>query len=163
MRRKNTLAYYFFILLFFLTISTTARAQSNVYVLLPSLPLYGTVSFNGSEPIEIKGDIKKVKSSASLPYDLITYTDCYRKCIIKEEGKVLLSYTGYFKNVVSGDIYNFVSEIQIDVEDGNSYYVKIDRHGFNDQKLTLISEKSAQKFFRKKGCVMLPDYSVESL
>lgn len=144
--------------------SMSAQAQGNVIFMMPSLPMYGTITVNGEQPFELKGDVKKVhKAGSVMKYDMIEYTDCYRKCIIKGEGNVLFSYEGSFRNSVSGDIYKYASEIQIDIEDGKTYYVLVERHGFNDQKLSIIPEKKAQKFMKKKNCVELPDVVIESL
>lgn len=144
--------------------SFQAMAQSTVVFMMKSLPISGTISVNGDQPFELKGEVKKVtKATGPMIYDLVEYTDVCRKCVIKEEGKVLFAYEGIYQNIVNGDIVKYASEIQIDLEDGETYYVSVERHGLNDQKLELIPEKKALKFMNKKGCAMLPDVIIESL
>lgn len=143
-----------------LTHAIPSLAQSTVYFFFPSLGnIESTLKLNGEELCELRGPVKKVYPPiSSMKYESIIYSACKRKCILKEEGKVLFAIDMKFLNAVNGDISNYACELQLNLVDGDVHYVNVIRHGFSDIQFEEVSGKKAEKLLKDKRYVELPDY-----
>ena len=64
-----------------------------------------------------------------------------------------------FRNAVNGDIYPYAAEKQLNLVDGATYYLKISPKISNDFAIEEISQKEAEKIFKKKGVKFLAEYT----
>ncbi len=144
-----------------LTHAIPSSAQSTVYFFFPSLGnIESTLKLNGEELCELRGPVKKVYAPIPphMNYESTIYSACKRKCILREEGKVLFAIDMKFLNAVNGDISNYACELQLNLVDGDVHYVNVIRHGFSDIQFEEVSGKKAEKLLKDKQYIELPDY-----
>ncbi|MBQ8366517.1 MAG: hypothetical protein IJX40_02155 [Alistipes sp.] len=143
--------------------STLVSAQSTVYVILSEVTnTECQISINGEPCFEMCGSIKKIYDSIP-PYtvsDTVVKHPCVTKCTINEEGKVLFAADLDFTNVGNGDVYKYAAETQLNLVDGATYYIKILPKISNDFVIEVITQKEAEKIFKKKGVKFLPEYTL---
>ena len=155
MRVKMLLA---FILGF--TAITSVNAQSTVYFFTPSTGSNECfLKMNGDEIGELRGPLKKTMhpSMYKIPYN--SYDAAYKKCVIKEEGKVLFAINYKFTNCMTLDVSNIPAEIQLNLSEGSIHYVKIDPKGLSNVQFKEITEKEALKLMKKSTA--LPEFIQE--
>jgi hypothetical protein len=101
---------------------------------------------------------KTIKPSGNMQLPFNQYAPCYRKCIFKNEGKILFSAECKHINAVNGKISTMAGEIQLNLTSGSTYYVSITNKGLNDMQLKNLTEKEAEKLLKNKKYVALPEY-----
>ena len=142
--------------------ATIASAQSTVYVILDEVAnTECQVNINGKEGFTMQGNTKKTYKAIS-PYtmhDTVVNHPCVTKCTMNEEGKSIFAIDMKFRNAVNGDIYPYAAEKQLNLVDGATYYLKISPKISNDFAIEEISQKEAEKIFKKKGVKFLAEYT----
>ena len=138
--KKTYTTFLFFLLGVF---STSIFAQSTVYFFIKSTGnLTTTIKQNGKDIFDMTGPIKKtIKPSGNMQLPFNQYAPCYRKCIFKNEGKILFSAECKHINAVNGKISTMAGEIQLNLTSGSTYYVSITNKGLNDMQLKNLTEK----------------------
>lgn len=142
----------------------TAYAQSTIYVFSPSLgggePTTVNLKINGQDTGTMLGSIKKtIKPYANLLVPFHTYHPTVKKCVVNNEGKILISIEGLVTNATNPSKKNpHAAELQLDVEDGETYYVQFKRKGFSDCQIVELDAKEGQKLLNKNKYENLPDY-----
>ena len=135
-------------------------AQSTVFFFTSSTSSNEcTLKMNGIEIGELRGPLKKTMHPAEFKIPYKTYDAAYKKCVIKEEGKVLFAVDFKFTNCSTLDVSEIPAEIQLNLSEGSVHYVRLAPKGFTNIQFKEITEKEAQKLL-KKG-VALPDYVQE--
>lgn len=141
----------------------TLWAQSTVYFFVGlTASNECTLKINGVEIGELRGPLKKTMNPVppmKVPYK--TYSPCYKKCTINEEGKVLFTIDYKFTNVNTLAVSEIPSEIQLNLSNGSVHYVKLAPKGFNNNQLKELTEKEAQKLLKDTKYVALPEYTQE--
>ena len=137
------------------------NAESNIYVFIKSVGNSDIhILVDGKEVADINGPVKKVMQPGwGLEYPLTMLESCYRKIVVPEEGKVVVSMEGTYKNAMNGNVSNYKAEFPLDLEDGESYYLEVTNKGLSDVKFKEIKEKDALK--KMKKWVELPTVTVE--
>lgn len=135
-------------------------AQSTVFFFTPSTSSNEcTLKMNGNEIGELRGPLKKTMQPAQFKIPYKTYDAAFKKCVIKEEGKVLFAVDYKFTNCSTLDVSEIPAEIQLNLSEGSVHYVRLAPKGVTNMQFKEITEKEAQKLL-KKG-VALPDYVQE--
>ena len=155
MRVKLLVTAVFGILVF-----NNVSAQSTVYFFTPSTSSNEcTLKMNGNEIGELRGPLKKTMEHSMFKIPYKTYDAAYKKCVIKEEGKVLFAVDYKFTTCRTLDVSEIPAEIQLNLSEGSVHYVRLAPKGVTNMQFKEITEKEAQKLL-KKG-VELPDYVQE--
>lgn len=140
---------------------TKVSAQSTVYVFAPTLSnSEASLLMNGNVIGSILGPLKKEISPVSpmkIPHR--TYKPTYKKCTIKEEGKVLFAAYIKFTNGINLNVSEHTAEIQLNLSEGSVHYIRVSPKGLNNIQFKEISEKDAKKYFKKN--YELPEYIQE--
>ncbi len=144
---------------------SSANAQSTIYFFTQSTSSFGEgykvdVSVNGKSGFSMLGPLKKTMNSPSTNLSLYVYHAAKRKCIVKDEGKVLFDVNYTFTNR-NGMLTNFTAEIQLNLTEGSVHYVNMVPKGLTDVQLKVLSEKEASKLMKDKKYQELPEYIVE--
>lgn len=151
------------IALFGLCSISTVFAQSTVYFFMGKIAnTTSTVKVNGKEAFELRGPLQKtISPTPPLQYPYHLYSACKKKCVFKEEGKMLFFVDMKFTNATSGAVSNMVGEIQLNLSEGSEHYVKVTNKGLHDVQLKEITQKEAEKLLKNKKYVLLPEYIEE--
>lgn len=137
--------------------STNVYAQSTVYFFTPSTSSNECLlMMNGNEIGELRGPLKKTMEHSMFKIPYKTYDAAYKKCIIKEEGKVLFAINYKFTNCSTLAVSEIPAEIQLNLSEGSVHYVKIAPKGVTNVQFKEITEKEAQKLLKK--ATALTDY-----
>lgn len=136
------------------------NAQSTVYFFVGTTSSNEcTLKMNGEEIGELRGPLKKTMAPvAPMKIPMHTYSPCYKKCIINEEGKVLFVADYKFTNISTLAVSDIPSEIQLNLSKGSVHYVELSPKGLNNLQFKEIEEKAAQKLLNNKKYVALPEY-----
>lgn len=155
----NTLRVSAFLLIFVFSASSTF-AQSTVYFFAKSFDNSEiTLKMNGEEIGELRGSVKKtVGPMGPMKIPSVSYNACKKKCVIKEEGKVLFSVDFKFTNASTLAVSELDTEIQLNLSEGSVHYVQLENKGLKDIRLKEISEKEAQKLLNDKKYEFLPEF-----
>ena len=147
--------------IFGLLFTTEINAQSTVYFFVPlTASNECTLKMNGMEIGELRGPLKKtIKPMAPLKIAYKTYAPCYKKCVVKQEGKVLFAIDYKFTNATTLAVSEIPAEIQLNLSEGSVHYVKLAPKGINNNQFKEITEKEAQKLLKKNAA--LPEYIEE--
>lgn len=146
--------------------TTSANAQSTVYLFMRSTNCFGegggtTVTINGKDSFDMRGPFKKTMGNVANPsLPLFMYHASQKKCILKEEGKVLFAVDYNWTNG-SGKTSDITAEIQLNLTEGFVHYIQIVPKGLNDLQFKILDEKKAAKLMKDKDYVSLPDYIEE--
>ena len=143
-----------------LVASPLTNAQSTVYFFARSFDNCEiSLKMNGEEIGELRGSLKKsVGPFHSMKIPSCSYNDCYRKCTINDEGKMLFRVDFKFTNCSSLAVSELDTEIQLNLTPGSIHYIKLDNKGLKDIILKEITEKEAQKMLKDKKYEILPEY-----
>lgn len=138
--------------------SSEISAQSVVYFFVPTTSSNEcTLKMNSAEIGELRGPLKKtIKPIAPMKIPYKTYAPCYKKCTVKQEGKVLFAIDYKFTNVSTMTVSEIPAEIQLNLSEGSVHYIKLAPKGLNNNQFKEITEKEAQKLLKKN--VALPEY-----
>lgn len=85
---------------------------------------------------------------------------CYRKLIFDTEGKVVISVVTDYTNCINLKHTILKGEIQLDLEDGETYYLNVTGKGFNDMQIKKMDDKKAEKCLSDKKWKELPPVNV---
>lgn len=137
----------------------TARAESTIYVFMQAMMQCDYhLWVNGVDTGTIAGPIKthhKENKIANLPaYDVMQET--VKKVVVNSDGLTPVVVKGEWEHFITGQRTNFLLETSIEVEDGQTYYIK----SHND-RLGKIKAKDGEKLLKKGDYYALPDYVVE--
>ena len=140
-----------------------ATAQSTVYFFMPNIGgdiLESSLKMNGTTICDMLGPVKKtIQPKGIIKIHITRYHDCYRKCIINEQGKVLFSYIMRFHNPTKPEeLREWAGEIQFNLSGGDIHYVEICGKGLNDLQLIELEEKDALKKLKNKKYQELLEY-----
>lgn len=116
---------------------------------------------NGSEIFDLRGPEKNTLNHPSFKVPSVSYQPAYRKCLFKEDGKVLFSVDYAFTNVRTGEVRKLAAEIQLNLEEGSVHYIQLAFKGLNDIQFKELTEKEAAKLLKDKKYKELPDYVEE--
>ncbi len=151
----------FIALSFFAYIETLA--ESNVYIFYPevlsategnSTRPEATICINGDTQMPVYGKCKRTfDANTSLRRPLYYYSGGVQKCIFNSEGKVVITYTFNHINGMNLTKTPFLVEIQLDLIDGETYYVE-----FSRKKAKLLPNKKGENKLKKADFVM-PDWT----
>ena len=137
---------------------------ATVYVFMRSIGgvnLSVDLSANGHEIGSLLGSVKKtLKLSGDM--ELKLRRAIVKKCILKNEGKVLLAMQSTNTNANTGKVVQNAAEVQLNMEDGGVYYVYITNKGLFDVKfIELDTKKGEQMLAKSNKYEKLPDYIEE--
>ncbi len=144
----------FLVLVVLLSGMVYSYAQSTVYFFSPQLmDMKCMVKLNGKKAIEMRGPFKKTLTPKG--YDpFYIYSPCYRKCLFKNEGKMLFVLDA----ASTKDNRKWTAEIQLNLMEGSVHYVKIASKGFSDVQFKELTQKEGEKLLKNKKYVPLDDY-----
>ena len=151
------------VVVFIIVSCSVVFADSVVYLFVPSRAVPIPVKINNQEVFRMDGTLKGNKYATY-------YSACQKKCVLKSEGKVIISMDFSFKTsdfspsaaATVGDVTrHWANEIQLNLSENSVHYVKITSKGLNDVQFKEITEKEAQKLLKNKKYVRLPDYIEE--
>ena len=149
-----------FLLIVIVFSASNVYAESTVYVFMKSVGNITTkMSLNGKEAFDMTGPVKKTISPSDimrLPY--YQYAACKKKCIIKEEGKVLFSIECEHTNSMNEKVSKYAAEIQLNLTESSVHYIMITNKGLNDVQIIELNEKKANKLLNDKKYVDLQEY-----
>lgn len=142
----------------------TMNAQSTVYVFMRSaggVNLSVNLSANGHEIGSLLGSVKRtLKLSGDM--ELKLRRAIVKKCVFKNEGKVLLAIHSSVTNANTGKVVQNAAEVQLNIEDGGVYYAYITNKGLFDMKfIELDTKKGEQMLAKSDKYEKLPDYIEE--
>lgn len=156
--KKNLLTLLCAILLGF----TYACAESTVYVFVKDCNSSTINAFvDGKKVCHLNGPIKKTMDGNGMfkkPYTVAYPT--FRKLVFDKEGKVVLSVEQDFVNCMNLKHTLMKGEIQLDLEDGETYYINVKGKGINDIQLKMLEAKKAEKNLSDKKWKELPAVNV---
>ena len=136
----------------------SVSAQSTVYFFIPSNGSYEcSLKMNGNNIGELRGSLKKTMNDDIFKTPYKVYNAAYKKCTVKEEGKVLFAIDFKFTNCTTLKVSEVPAEIQLNLSEGSVHYVSIAPKGFSNVQLKELTEKEAQKYFKKSE--ELPEYT----
>lgn len=119
------------------------------------------VACDGVNVCDLNGPTKKTMDGAGMfqiPYRVAH--PCFRKLIFDKEGKVIISVQGDFTNCMNLTHTIIKGEIQLDLEDGETYYLDVTGKGMHDMQIKLMQEKKALKNINNKKWVELPTVNI---
>ncbi len=150
----------------FLTVmlcASSALAESTVYFFVGSIGnATCQLSLNGKESFELRGPLKKTfEPDGVLRFPYHSYHSAKKKCVFKEEGKMLFSVDYRFTNASTGAVTPMSAEIQLNLTDGSVYYVELTNKGLKDIQFKILTEKEGLKRLAKDKYKPLPDYIEE--
>lgn len=142
------------------------NAESIVYVISnevgggnPTL----TLSIDGKSLGSIAGSVKKTidptwGSNIQIPF--VVHKATIKKCIFNTDGKVLFRIDGSSTSITDpSSTAKYYGEVQLNLEDGQTYYIQLKAKGLTDCKLVEIPEKKGLKeLSNKKKYEVLPDW-----
>ncbi|MCC8037885.1 MAG: hypothetical protein LIP02_07115 [Bacteroidales bacterium] len=137
----------------------TARAESTIYVFMQAPPQCDThLWVNGVDTGSLAGPVKthhKENKAANLPaWDEMQET--VKKVVVNSDGLTPVVAKGEWDHFITGQHVNFLLETSIEVEDGQTYYLKANNDHFDK-----IKAKDGEKLLKKGDYYVLPDYVVE--
>ena len=136
----------------------SVSAQSTVYFFIPSNGSYEcSLKMNSNNIGELRGSLKKTMNDDIFKTPYKVYNAAYKKCTVKEEGKVLFAIDYKFTNCTTLKVSEVPAEIQLNLSEGSVHYVSIAPKGFSNVQLKELTEKEAQKYFKKSE--ELPEYT----
>lgn len=141
---------------------SSANAESNVYLFLKSIGNADVqVSINGKRVCNMNASIKKTMNNDMFKIPLRLSKDCTRKLIFNKEGKNVISVTMDYTNPMKETVTTMKAETQLDVADGETYYVEITNKGLTDVQLKVMDEKKGAKRLAEKKRDVLADVTVD--
>lgn len=151
---------YLLISVCFLSCTISVYAQSTVYFFTPStINNVCPITMNGDSIFNLRGPYKKTINNAIISIPLDMYAAAYKKCVFKEEGKVIFVANYKAQDPEKPGISEFLSEIQINLFEGSVHYIRLAAKGMYDMELKELTEKESKKYFKKS--VELPEYIQE--
>ncbi len=151
-----------FIISLVLFIGINANAESTVYLFAKTANSSDLqVLCDGKNICDLNGPVKKTMDGAGMFKQLYKVAHpSYRKIIINKEGKVVISVECDFTNCMNLQHTITKGEIQLDLENGEDYYLDIKGKGLNDMEIKLLNSKKAEKILSDKKWVELPTINV---
>ena len=141
---------------------SSANAESNVYLFLKSIGNTDVqVSINGKRVCNMNAATKKTMNNDMFKIPLRLSKDCTRKLIFNKEGKNVISVTMDYTNPMKETVTTMKAETQLDVADGETYYVEITNKGLTDVQLKVMDEKKGAKRLAEKKRDVLADVTVD--
>lgn len=141
---------------------SSANAESNVYLFLKSIGNADVqVSINGKRVCNMNAATKKTMNNDMFKIPLRLSKDCTRKLIFNKEGKNVISVTMDYTNPMKETVTTMKAETQLDVADGETYYVEITNKGLTDVQLKVMDEKKGAKRLAEKKRDVLADVTVD--
>lgn len=137
-------------------------AESNVYLFTKAHNSDIQVYSNGVNICDLNGPVKKTMDGGGMfqiPYRVLYPT--YRKLVFAKEGKVVISVEYDFVNCMNLKHTVMKCEIQLDLEEGQTYYVELTSKGLHDVQLKSLTEKKALKNINNKKWRELPSVAIE--
>lgn len=123
------------------------HAESSVYLFVKT---GNSTTYNafvdGKKVCDLNGPIKKTMDGGGMfkiPYK-VAYP-CYRKLVFNTESNVIISIEADFTNCMNLNHTIMKGEIQLDLEDGETYYIDVTSKGMKDIQLKPIPDKKAEK------------------
>lgn len=140
----------------------TAMAESTVYLFLKSLGNTDVgIAVNGKNVCDMNAAIKKTMNNEMFKVPLKLAKDCTRKLIFNKEGKVVISATLVYTNPMKNTKNTMKGETQLDLVDGETYYVEITNKGLTDVQLKIMEDKKGVKRLAQKKRDVLSDVTIE--
>lgn len=146
-------------------IFNVVMAESTVYVIqrddAGGSELKFDLSIDGNKIGSLLGSLKKmyppVAGATYLPTSI--YNPAIKKCVLNNEGKTLFRVDTWMKYAVNpSQIIEGYAEIQLDIEDGKTYYLTLKAKGLKDMELIEISEDIGLKELKNKKYDFLPEW-----
>lgn len=146
----NNLLKGFFLFVLSIVTSFSLKAESIVYVIghqfgggEPTLEL----SIDGQNIGSILGSVNKtIEPSGSLLIPYVRHHATIKKCVFNTEGKVVFRIDASNTKVTDpSSVAKYYGEVQLDLEDGKTYYIQIKPKGLTNVKLEEIVEKKGKK------------------
>lgn len=139
----------FILLTLALAMILPASAESTITLFMQSVSNTDIkISANGKELVDMNGPIKN-KSKAG-GYRITTFKDCYRKINVEGQGKLTLGVVMNFTNPMNGVSMDYDGSIDLDIKDGENYYLQIDQdRGTYDMEFNTVKPKDVEKRLKK--------------
>lgn len=151
---------YLLVPIFFFLGALSISAQSTVYFFVPTTGNNEcALKMNGDSIFQLRGPYKKTLNNSVFKVPYVIYDDAYKKCVFKEEGKVLFVADYRYQNPSTLETQQVLSEIQVNLSEGSVHYIRLSPKGMYNMQFKEITEKDAQKYFKKSS--ELPDYIQE--
>lgn len=138
-------------LLCVLAIGVCAKAESTVYLFAKNgNSIDYKVFCDGKEICDLNGPIKKTMDDSmfKIPYKIAH--PCYRKLVFGGDDKIVIAVEGDFTNCMNLKHTILKCEMQLDLEDGETYYIDLKGKGMNDIQLKFLEPKKALKNIEDK-------------
>lgn len=116
---------------------------------------------DGEKICDLNGPVKKTMDGNGMFKQLYKVAHpCFRKLIFNKEGKVVISVECDFTNCMNLQHTIMKGEMQLDLEDGETYYLDVTGKGMHDMQIKLLDEKKAEKNLSNKKWKELPTVTV---
>lgn len=140
---------------------TYVHAESVVYVFAGLLANSDAqISVDGEILCDLNGPIKKTMNNDMFQMPYRVAYPCYRKLIFNREGTIIISVKSDFTNSMNLTHTVTKGEFQLDLEDGQTYYLEFKGRGLKDNQLLSLPEKKANKYLSDKKWKELPPFIV---
>lgn len=151
-----------FLLLVIGVCSNSVNAESTVYLFVKTANSSDVQVFcDGNNVCDLNGPVKKTMDGAGTFKQLYKVAHpSYRKLVFNKEGKVVISVESDFTNCMNLKHTIMKGEIQLDLEDGETYYLDIKGKGLNDMQIKQIEKKKADKILSDQKWKELPTVNI---
>lgn len=147
------------------------RAESTVYVIIPTVGggnFSLNLSVNGEDCGSLLGSVKKTikpdkMTGIQIPSKL--YHATIKKCVFQTEGKALFRIDAENTNIMKPEeTAKYYGEVQLDLADGETYYIQLKSKGlFNMQLVEIPAKKGVKAVENRKKYETLPDWTESEL
>lgn len=153
----------------FIMTTVSSKAQSIVYVFndwgggtgTPSC----TLTIDGKDAGSMFGkETKRIECSSWNGFltPAITYSKAVKPCIINKEGKTIFKIFLEWAPVIEpNSIMKMADECQLDLVDGETYYIHSKRKGITGIQFVEIKAKTGEKLLKNKKYEHLPNFVLE--
>lgn len=124
-----------------------------------------TLFINGVEVGSLLGEeSKRINCSSWNDFEIpaITYNKAVRPCIVDKEGKTVFSIEMQWTNMLNTEeVYKYADECQLDLVDGETYYIQLKRKGLTKMQFIELKPKDGEKLLKKNKYELLDEVTVQ--
>ncbi len=136
------------------------KAESTVYIFLRKLPnTVVNVKINGKKAFDMQGKYLKEQNVAGFKVPLTHRSACMKECVVKKDQKLIMGVELEYVIPTSGEVTHYLSEMQLNLLDGDTYFIDIAPKGMTDFQLKMLDEKKGLKLLNSSKYEKLPVYN----
>lgn len=140
-----------------------AYAEIDVYIFVGQAANSDiTISVDGVKVSNLNGPTKKIQNNEMFKIPFTSVHSCYRKLIFSKEGTTVISVEADFTNSMNLKHTVTKGEVQLDLEDGQTYYLEFKGKSLKDNSLNILPDKKATKILSGDKYKELPSISINN-